>query len=339
MGRQVLNRGPVRSGRLLEKRHRRKKKQLAFGVLEARLDEDRAAATVQNGAFDDEPRPNYGREELDLYVQREKPTVSPLSVPRAHRAKGDEIDVSGREAAEELLAEVLHRRYEGHVHDETSGGLFEDPPVRTVQEVAGRVARTHQAAGFRIPPDRAHVVGDGHEVDYLAAMKALCCPCLVCLLAACGGEKLVLGGDGDAGCVPGTYVGTYQCNTDPDSSLQATGSGSMSVTLVGDRGGPSLFIASGTKVSSTQLGVATTSDLSGSLDCLTNRLQGTLSQVSFSSASFNGAFNGTGQLSADYDASASRPALVDGIMVPPEAEGTLGGLQAQGTCTWTATLQ
>ncbi len=117
----------------------------------------------------------------------------------------------------------------------------------------------------------------------------------------------------------------------------------MSVTLVGDRGGPSLFIASGTKVSSMQLGVATTSDLSGSLDCLTNKLQGTLSQVSFSSASFNGAFQWdkqlSGQLSADYDASASRPALVDGIMVPPQAEGTLGSLQAQGTCTWTATLQ
>jgi len=116
-----------------------------------------------------------------------------------------------------------------------------------------------------------------------ARLKALSCACLVCLLAACSGEKLVLGGDGDAGCMPGTYLGTYQCATSPDSSFQITGNGSISLTLTGDRGGPNLLIAPGTKVSSSEQGITTTSDLSGSLDCLTGKLQGTLSQVTLAS--------------------------------------------------------
>jgi hypothetical protein len=166
-------------------------------------------------------------------------------------------------------------------------------------------------------------------------LRRLACACLGGLLAACGGERLVLGGDGDAGCTPGAYLGTYTCNMAPDSSFQTMGAGSISLRLTGDRGGPTLFIAPGAKIAGSQ-GVTSTADLSGALDCATNKLQGTLSNVSFGSGPLNAVLTGTGTLSADYDATASPAVFVDGIL--SWQQGALAGFQGQ-TCAWSATLQ
>ena len=210
-------------------------------------------------------------------------------------------------------------------------GIISRPRRSNLSEVAPPLLSWLQGRGIHVAYDQETASSlaepsEGRSREQVAAASEL---------------LLVLGGDGDAGCAPGAYSGTYQCSTTPDSSFQAMMSGSISLTLTGDRGGPTLYIAPGTQVSSEQQGVTSTSELSGTLDCLTSKLAGTLSHVTFTSVSFNGTFNGTGDLSADYDGRASPPAFVNGIMVPPQAQGALAGLQAQaqGTCTWMAILQ
>jgi hypothetical protein len=172
-------------------------------------------------------------------------------------------------------------------------------------------------------------------------------------LTGCGGEKLFLGGGGDSGCAPGTYAGVYNCNMGSDASFQVTGfdaaafqqpaSGRIAFELQGDVGGKALHIAPGSRFTSTQSGSfasvdlsgTSSSDLSGTLDCATYRLTGTLANVTFASMTLTVAEKGVGAVSADYDASASPPALVNGVIDPPP---TLPGFFST-TCTWTAELQ
>lgn len=161
--------------------------------------------------------------------------------------------------------------------------------------------------------------------------------CLPLMLVACGGPALVLGGGGDSGCVPGVYSGTYECTTGTDASAQS-GVGPLSLKLEGDLGGKTLNIASGTKLSSSAAGIVYSAEVVGSLDCTTNRLDGTLQNFVTSSASFTFSLKGAGSISADYDASASPPALVGGVLgTPPLVQTGLPTIAS--SCTWTAKLQ
>jgi hypothetical protein len=162
------------------------------------------------------------------------------------------------------------------------------------------------------------------------------CATFAIILSACGGTTVALGGGGDSGCVPGVYEGTYDCTTGADASAPS-GSGPLSLRLEGDVGGKVLNIAPGTKISTSQSGVMISGELSGTLDCATGRLQGSLGNVMSSSASFTLVINGTGDFSANYDARSSHPALVDGVLDPPQVvQSALGTLM--GTCTWSAML-
>jgi hypothetical protein len=163
------------------------------------------------------------------------------------------------------------------------------------------------------------------------------CACLPLMLVACGGPSLVLGGGGDSGCVPGVYSGKYECTTGADAAPQG-GTGPLSLKLEGDLGGKTLNIASGTKLSSSVDGIVFSADLSGSLDCTTDRLKGTLQNFVTTAASFTFSLKGNGSISADYDASASPPALVGGVLSTPQL--VQSGLPTlAGSCTWTAKLQ
>ena len=160
--------------------------------------------------------------------------------------------------------------------------------------------------------------------------------CVAALLTGCSGPELVLGGGGDSGCVPGFYEGTYECVTDSGASLPS-GGGPFALKLEGDVGGKSLTVAPGTKLETGQQGITSSADLSGVLDCRTNKLNGTLQNITSSSGAFTVTIKGTGNISARYDATQSPPALVDGVIGPPVVPVPgLGSLA--GTCTWTATL-
>jgi len=174
----------------------------------------------------------------------------------------------------------------------------------------------------------------------------------VSALTGCSGERLFLGGGGDSGCVPGTYAGTYDCNTSSDASFLVPGfdaaifqqmSGQIAFKLQGDVGGKALYIAPGSLFTATQsasvasvdLSGTTSAELSGTLDCASYRLTGTLSKFALTLTTGTFAAKGMGDLSADYDASASPPVLVNGVIHPPQAlTGTFAG-----TCAWTAALQ
>src|ERR1019366_1996181 len=147
---------------LLAQRDRGKEQELALGALEPRLDEHRAPPAVHDGALDHEPRAFDRVEELDVHVQRDEPPVGPPALAGAHRAERDEIDVRGREAAEEVIAEVPDRGNERHVDHEPAGRLLDEEPLRPAEEVAGRVPRAHETAGRGISPHRADVTEDGH---------------------------------------------------------------------------------------------------------------------------------------------------------------------------------
>lgn len=163
------------------------------------------------------------------------------------------------------------------------------------------------------------------------------------MLSACGGERLFLGGGGDSGCVPGQYVGEYSCDAGATLFGSGSGNGPIAITLEGDRGGKVLRIAPGVKLTSApQGGFTVASDVSGTLDCTTNRFTGTFGNIVSTSPVATVTFNVTGQLSADYDASAP-PALVNGVLEPPQVpDAGLGGAALGGSaasCTWYATLQ
>ena len=164
--------------------------------------------------------------------------------------------------------------------------------------------------------------------------RLLACATLGCAVWGCG-PALDLGSNDagvpyDADCRPGTYAGTYACTTTPGALIQISGNGPIAVTLV-PSGARSLALTPDASLSSTSSGTTSTSSLSGVLDCSTRKLTGAVSHVVFSSTAFMGTISGTGTLEAVYDADASPPALVGGILDPPAS--------LSATCTWTAQLE
>lgn len=137
----------------------------------------------------------------------------------------------------------------------------------------------------------------------------------------------------DAECRPGTYVGSYSCGPTTASPLQLlgiVGDGSIAVTLV-PSGAETLALTPDAALSSTMSGATSTSSLSGTLDCATRMLTGTTGQVVFSSSTFNGTLSGSGAFTAVYNADASPPELVNGVLDPPASLGA--------SCTWSAKLE
>ncbi len=134
----------------------------------------------------------------------------------------------------------------------------------------------------------------------------------------------------DADCKPGTYSGSYSCTPIPGSLLQGvSNNGPIAVTLV-PAGAGSLALLDAS-LSSASTGITTTSSLSGVLDCSTRKLTGKVGAVVISSPTGNGTLSGSGAFDAVYDADASPPALVSGVLDPPAV--------LAATCTWTATLE
>ena len=160
------------------------------------------------------------------------------------------------------------------------------------------------------------------------------CVALTCVVSGCITPLDV--GSNDAGvpyeasCRVGTYAGTYSCTTTASSPIPLSNAGPISITLV-PAGARTLALTPDAALSSTSSGTTATSALSGVLDCSTLKLTGTVTDVVFSSSTFSGTVSGTGVLQAVYDADASPPALVDGVLNPPS---TLAA-----TCTWTAPLE
>lgn len=166
--------------------------------------------------------------------------------------------------------------------------------------------------------------------------RLLACATLACLVSGCS-TALDLGSNDagvpyDADCKPGTYTGSFSCVTASTSLIAAASSGHIAVTLV-PAGAHTLALEpdASLSLSGANTGPSAIASLSGALDCPTRKLKGLDGPVVFSSAGFHGMVSGSGSFDAIYDADASPPALVDGILNPPP---TLGG-----TCTWTATLE
>jgi hypothetical protein len=163
-------------------------------------------------------------------------------------------------------------------------------------------------------------------------LVALACTC------ACG-TTLDLGANDaavpyDADCKAGTYSGNYACNSSPGSgALALSASGALSLRLVTVGQPTTLAIAADAAVSSTISGGTATSAIGGSLDCSSRKLTGTIAGFNYVSPSVTTSVAGAGPFTADYDADASPPALVNGVMDAP-----IGGGQSS-TCTWAATLQ
>jgi hypothetical protein len=122
----------------------------------------------------------------------------------------------------------------------------------------------------------------------------------------------------DADCAPGSYSGTYECVVSSGATVPLSASGSITVVLV-PAGAHTLALAPDAATA-----------LSGRLDCSTRALSGKAGPVAFSSSTFNGTVTGAGSLTAAYDADASPPALVGGVLDPPAA--------LDSTCTWSAHL-
>lgn len=172
------------------------------------------------------------------------------------------------------------------------------------------------------------------------------------VLAGCSGDQLHLGGsDGGSRCVPGPYLGTYDCNMGADaSSFVPAMSGAIFFWLQGEPGGATLAIRSGAQLTGTQLdaglGIPSFSfvaDLSGTVDCATYKLTGQVSNISFNSPGVVFMVLQNGDLSADYDSTAGAPALVNGQLSSPAS--LIGGSTpffptSPGTnyCSWQAAL-
>jgi hypothetical protein len=167
--------------------------------------------------------------------------------------------------------------------------------------------------------------------------RLLCGVSLVWSISACG-STLDLGSNDasvayDADCKAGTYSGTYTCTNLPDTgALTATlpTSGVLSVTLVTVGAPTTLAIGPDAALSTAIQGGTASSAITGTLDCSTRKLKGTITGPTFSSGTLILNTVGTGPFSADYAADASPPALVDGVMDPP-----VGGT----TCSWMAKLR
>ncbi len=126
----------------------------------------------------------------------------------------------------------------------------------------------------------------------------------------------------DASCKVGTYAGTYSC-TPPASSPMLPGApsaGPIAITLV-PTGAHTLGLTPDASLSTITSGTTATSALRGTLDCSTFKLTGTVTDVEFTSPTFSGTVSGTGVLKAVYDADASPPSLVQGVLTPPPFSG------------------
>jgi hypothetical protein len=134
----------------------------------------------------------------------------------------------------------------------------------------------------------------------------------------------------DADCAPGSYTGTYQCVVGSGATVPISATGAITVVLV-PAGAHTLALAPDAALASTTSGTLAVTALSARLDCSTRALSGKAGPVAFSSSTFNGTVTGAGTLTAAYDADASPPALVGGVLDPPAA--------LDSTCTWSAHLE
>jgi hypothetical protein len=168
--------------------------------------------------------------------------------------------------------------------------------------------------------------------------RRLACAALLGALPGCG-TPLDLGYNDagvpyDADCRPGTYVGGFSCtpaSTSIFAMVGGMGDGSITVTLV-PTGAATLAVApDAALVSPLITGATSTTALSGILDCPKRQLTGSASDVRFSSPTFSGTLAGMGAFTAVYDADASPPALISGVLDSPPSLGA--------TCTWSAALQ
>jgi len=148
------------------------------------------------------------------------------------------------------------------------------------------------------------------------------------------------------GCVPGTYVGTFDCTITAILGLiQIPWKGPMSLTLTSQASGAGEFqmltIAPGAHILGTdQYDGGFSANLSGTLDCATQKLTGALDgnyQLMMGLLNVNAMF--AGSLAADYAGNAAPPSFTNGVMGPlasPQWGGDGGFL---GTCTWSAALK
>lgn len=138
--------------------------------------------------------------------------------------------------------------------------------------------------------------------------------------------------------MPGVYAGHYECTGGSDASTSGNG-GPLSFKLEGDKGASALSIAPGTRITFNWTGLAFTGDLTGSLDCRTNKLEATMSHITNAMVSATITINGNGEFSAEYDASSSTPAFVSGVISQPQGVSMSSFSPVAGICTWTAALR
>jgi hypothetical protein len=160
-----------------------------------------------------------------------------------------------------------------------------------------------------------------------------------------GGQLFSTNGTTLAACVPGTYVGTFDCTISAILGLvQIPWKGPISLTLTGRQSGgevQTLTIAPGARISGTdQYDGSFSANLSGTLDCPTQKLTGALDgdyQLAMGIVNVNAMF--AGDMGADYTGSSTTPAFTNGVMGPlasPQWGGDGGFL---GTCKWSAALR
>jgi hypothetical protein len=138
--------------------------------------------------------------------------------------------------------------------------------------------------------------------------------------------------------VPGVYSGQYECTGGSDASTPGSG-GPLSFKLEGDKGASALTIAPGTQLTFNWTGLTFTGDLTGSLDCRTNKLKAAMSNITNATLSATITINGSGEFSADYDASSSTPAFVGGVISQPREVSLSSFGPVAGNCSWTAALR
>jgi hypothetical protein len=165
---------------------------------------------------------------------------------------------------------------------------------------------------------------------------------LLLATTACG-SRLDLGYDDagapDAGdCRIGTYSGTVTCMTTSTSGVpfNAVNSGTLSLVLdFPDAAAPpgTLVLTSASALASSAAGVTSSGQVLGTLDCPTRYFAGLLTDYQFRTSSFSGMLIGNGTLTATYVPDAGPPGFFQGVLMPPNVEGT------SESCTWSATLR
>jgi hypothetical protein len=163
--------------------------------------------------------------------------------------------------------------------------------------------------------------------------RALAATAVIAAASGCSTTPLDLGSNDagivyDAACAPGSYEGTYVCTLAGNPFLALLSSdGMLGLTLV-PSGATSLSLTADAAVVTNVMGTLSTTRISGTLDCSTGKLTGTVGDVTFQSSAFSGTLKGGGSFTANYVIEGGAPTLVDGVLEPPAS------LAAQ--CTWTA---